>query len=166
MSSKQALAVGLALSGAVAAGYVIWKIIDEEEAKNWKKSKKKISTEPVCIEVRIPKAQAGVVLGRHGINIREIANKTNTTIHVKDEVAHEASRTLLVQGSPDDAQLAEILIHQTILNQPRMETLELQIPSEATGLVIGRNGDRIRDIQMQSRCRIDVDRGAAPSDDS
>lgn len=71
---------------------------------------------------------------------------------------------LVISGHPEDAQLAEILIHQTIANQPRLETLELRVPVQVVGRIIGRQGENIRRMQMQSRCKIDVDRNDEKGD--
>jgi len=54
--------------------------------------------------------------------------------------------------------LAEILIQQTIAQQPRLESLTMSVPSRCVGRIIGRQGDNIRDIQRISGARVDVDR--------
>ena len=60
--------------------------------------------------------------------------------------------------------MAEILIHQTIASQPRLETLELFVPNRSIGRIIGRNGDTIRALQRNARCKIDVERGGDERD--
>ena len=54
--------------------------------------------------------------------------------------------------------MAEILIQQTIAQQPRLESLTMSVPSGCVGRIIGRQGDNIRDIQRISGARVDVDR--------
>ena len=56
--------------------------------------------------------------------------------------------------------MAEILIHKTISQQPRQETLTIFVPGRAVGMIIGRGGDSVREIQRVSRCKVDIDRGA------
>ena len=43
---------------------------------------------------------------------QEIQKKTNTRIHMKDELATDTIRVASITGLPDDAKLAEILIYQ------------------------------------------------------
>ena len=40
--------------------------------------------------------------------------------------------------------LLQILIHQTIANQPRIERLTMFVPVACVGRIIGRQGDNIR----------------------
>lgn len=44
--------------------------------------------------------------------LKEIQKKTNTRIHMKDELATDTIRVASITGLPDDAKLAEILIYQ------------------------------------------------------
>ena len=66
----------------------------------------------------------------------------------------------MISGSQEDAQLAEVLIHQCLANQPRLETLELRVPSSYCGRLIGRGGETVRRMQSQSGCKIDIERGS------
>ena len=67
-------------------------------------------------------------------------------------------RFLVINGSSEEVQLAEILIHQTIANQPHLETLVLTVPGFSVGTIIGHGGESVRDIQYSSRCKVDVER--------
>ena len=92
---------------------------------------------------------------------------------------------LAIRGQHDEVRLAQILIEQIIVNQPRIETVfdisrpciisvlyqklvsfsctqvEIKIPFSATGMIIGRGGENIGAMQSISNCKIEVDRGAA-----
>ena len=72
----------------------------------------------------------------------------------------ETERFISIVGPAESAQLAEILIHQTIANQPRLETVIMEIPVSCVGRVIGAGGQTIRGLQTQSQCKIDVERGS------
>lgn len=50
----------------------------------------------------------------------------------------------IARGLSEDVQMAEILIHQTISQQPRLETLTMTVPSGCCGRIIGRQGDTIK----------------------
>ena len=47
--------------------------------------------------------------------------------------------------------MAEILIHQTISQQPRLESLTMTVPGECVGRIIGRQGDTIRYSMKQDK---------------
>ena len=70
----------------------------------------------------------------------------------------------MIVGGQDDAQLAEVLIHQFVANQPRLETLELRVPSSYCGRIIGRGGETVRRMQTESGCKIDIERGSDNSE--
>ena len=92
------------------------------------------------------------------LNFREIQAKTETRINFRDELETETHRVCCIRGLAEDVQLAEILIQQTIAQQPRLESLTMSVPSGCVGRIIGRQGDNIRDIQRISEARVDVDR--------
>lgn len=73
-------------------------------------------------------------------------------------------RYISISGLAEDVKLAEILIYQTLTNQPMHESLELKIPNLFIGAIIGRNGDSIRSMQDRSKCRIDVERRSDQAD--
>ncbi len=74
-------------------------------------------------------------------------------------------RVLEIRGNADDVNLAQILIDQTIANQPKVEKVEINIPNSATGRVIGMGGENLRVMQTSSKCRIHVDRDGADAGD-
>jgi len=155
--------LGVALTGATGVClYLLLKNDDEEDYSHVSKGK---TSRQVALDVRIPKESVGIVIGRQGSNIREIQSKTETRINFKDEMETDTHRVACIRGLPDDAQMAEILIHQTIANQPRLETLELLVPIRAVGRIIGRNGDTIRSLQMNAGCKIEVERGGEEDPD-
>jgi len=149
--------LGVALTGAT--GLCLYLLLKKDD--DWEDDVQGgLSSRQVAIDVKIPKDMVGIVIGRQGSNIREIQAKTETRIHFKDELETEEFRVACVRGLPDDAQLAEILIHQTISQQPRVEILTMYVPGRAVGRIIGRGGENVKEIQRVSRCKVDIDRGA------
>jgi len=149
--------IALGLVGAAAGLYFLHKDGDsydlEQPGSRIKTSKQ------VTIDVKIPKEFVGVVIGRQGSNIREIQTRTETKIHFRDELETDSHRVCCVRGLAEDVQMAEILIQQTISQQPRLESLVMTVPSGCCGRIIGRQGDTIRDIQRISGAKVDVERG-------
>ena len=162
MDRKVILGVGVAaaVGGAAAAAFAAYLVLKDDQDGPVRGSEgiPHTSSRPVSIDVSIPKKHIAHVIGKGGDTIKEIQRKTNTRIHFKDDLETDNIRVCTINGQPDEAQLAEILIHQTIANQPRVETLVLMVPSRVMGCIIGRNGENIRSMQNFSKCKIDVER--------
>ena len=162
MDRKIMLGVGVAaaVGGAAAAAFAAYLVLKEDEGGtvNACEDISHTSSRPVSIDVNIHKKHIAHVIGKGGDTIKEIQHKTNTRIHFKDELETDIYRVCTINGQPDEAQLAEILIHQTIANRPRVETLVLMVPSRALGCIIGKNGENIRGMQNYSKCKIEVER--------
>ena len=162
MDKKVILGVGVAaaVGGAAAAAFAAYLVLKDDQDGSARSSEgiPHTSSRPVSIDVSIPKKHIAYVIGKGGDTIKEIQRKTNTRIHFKDELETDTLRVCTINGQPDEAQLAEILIHQTIANQPRVETLVLMIPCRAMGCIIGRNGENIRGMQSYSKCKIEVEK--------
>uniref|UniRef100_A0A1B6LIZ4 Tudor domain-containing protein n=1 Tax=Graphocephala atropunctata TaxID=36148 RepID=A0A1B6LIZ4_9HEMI len=109
------------------------------------------------IEMKIPKATVGVVIGRGGSNIKEIQQETDTRIHFKDHEDDEEYRTCYIKGTAECVQMAESMLHEFITTQPLIEVHEIWVPQKAIGRIIGRNGENIRSISRASNAKLTVD---------
>uniref|UniRef100_A0A0K2UDK7 Tudor domain-containing protein n=1 Tax=Lepeophtheirus salmonis TaxID=72036 RepID=A0A0K2UDK7_LEPSM len=155
MSNRKALALTagtVAGLGGALLGYYLWHTLwaDREEEDGW--------NFPSYLSIKILKEDSGVVIGRGGANIQEIEFKTSTKMHFKDELETESHRVLTIRGSQENIELAEILIRQTILNQPTILVSTMKIPGKTAGVVIGKKGNNINNIRNLSRCKINIDR--------
>ena len=81
------------------------------------------------------------------INGKEEDLDYNETVKIMKTKTKQASirsmfASQLTPNSPNNSfiQLAEILIHQTISQQPRVDTLTMYVPGRAVGRIIGRGG--------------------------
>jgi len=147
------IALGIALTGVT--GVCLYLLLKKEE--DWSDERSHVTSRHVVLEVKIPKDSVGIVIGRQGSNIKEIQAKTETRINFRDELETEEYRVAAIRGSPDGAQLAEILIHQTLAQQPRVETVVMEVPSRNVGRVIGRRGETVKSISRASRCKVEVE---------
>eukprot|EP00095_Tigriopus_kingsejongensis_P000961 maker-scaffold83_size396513-snap-gene-1.19 protein:Tk00961 transcript:maker-scaffold83_size396513-snap-gene-1.19-mRNA-1 annotation:"tudor and kh domain-containing protein" len=158
MVNRRTLWVGMGLGvGVAAVGGVIY-ALTRDELEEWGAP---APARPVVVELQILAENTGLVIGRRGETVQHLQRKTNTKIFFKDEAATETHRVIAIKGQRTDAQLAEILIQQLIANQPRLETVVMEIPNICVGRIIGRGGDTIRDLQAMSKCKIDVERREA-----
>jgi len=156
----------LLLGAALAAGgtaLCLYLLLKDEDDWKLDRGSQMATSKQVTIDVKIPRESVGVVIGRQGSNIKEIQAKTDTRINFRDELETDTHRVCCIRGLSEDVQMAEILIHQTISQQPRLESLTMTVPGECVGRIIGRQGDTIRDIQRISGCKVDVDRSAIGS---
>lgn len=112
----------------------------------------------VILEVKIPKESLGIVMGRNGNTIKEIESQSNVKIYIKEEYSACGNyKICIIQGTPEDAQYAESLIHEIIVGQPLIETYEMFVPAQACGRIIGKNGDNIRLISRNSNAKIIIE---------
>ena len=159
--TKETIIVGsiaLGLVGAIGTG--LYLLHRDGDSYDLEQPGRSITTsKEVTIDVKIPEKMAGVVIGRGGSNLREIQTRTETKINFRDELDKDGNRVCCIRGLAEDVQMAEILIQQTIAQQPRLESLVMTVPSGACGRIIGRQGDTIRDIQRVSGAKVDVERG-------
>lgn len=153
------LGIGVGVAAVVAGGVYFAVNVSSDERRRVIKT-----SNPVSVEMRIPIKHAGLVIGRGGETVQEIERKTETKINFKDELTTATHRVLNIRGHSDEVRLAQILIEQIIVNQPRIETVEVKIPFSATGMIIGRGGENINAMTSISNCKIEVDRGAADKD--
>jgi len=161
ISRPSVLVGGLAAAGIT--GVCLYLLLKREEEWRHHNRDRITTSKQVVVDVKIPRNSVGVVIGRDGSNIKEIQAKTDTRINFKDELETETHRVASIRGLTEDVTHAEILIHQTIANQPKIERLTMFVPVSCVGRIIGRQGDNIREIQRISGCKVDVDRGEAAS---
>ena len=128
----------------------------QEKKLNEEKEKK---AEQITLEIWIESKDLGVLLGRQGTNLREIQSRSNTRIWFLDtNSVNQTKCKFFIRGTADDVQYAEILIHQTISMQPKLEKYVIKVPKAVESTLIGKNGERKRRLEVKSRCKLEVDR--------
>ncbi|XP_069692009.1 tudor and KH domain-containing protein homolog [Periplaneta americana] len=167
MSAKYSLPIiiGLTVTGLSTAAYLLYLLLRKDEDDYDTHVQRIKTSRPTAIEVKIPKECVGIVIGRGGITIKDIQEKTDTRIHFKDELETDQHRVCIIRGTPEGAQLAESLIHDIMLNQPLIETLEMFVPQQACGRIIGRNGENIRSVSRASNAKIIIEGGNSSARD-
>lgn len=112
-------------------------------------------------KVSVPNDKIGLVIGKGGIVIKELMSKTGTQISIPHEPERENPefRSIIVTGEPDRVLEAKRLIHEIVDGQmgaipPGIPTTTYNIPDDKVGLVIGKGGTIIKDIQLKSKAYI------------
>uniref|UniRef100_K1PLM8 Tudor and KH domain-containing protein n=1 Tax=Magallana gigas TaxID=29159 RepID=K1PLM8_MAGGI len=134
---------------------------DEDEDK-----RQSATSKQTVIELDVPPKAVGSIIGRQGANIKEVSRSgvnikriqktTGTRINFKDDNKSDkdSQRTIIIRGSAESAQRAELIIRELVANMPVVLTEVMFVPSSA----LGRNGDTIRGISRSSNARVFIDR--------
>ncbi|CAN8069124.1 unnamed protein product [Agarophyton chilense] len=137
----------------------------------------KVTTSDMCKTVYVPTSCVGLVIGRNGETIKSLQDRSGAEIKVTpDRKATPGSddRSILISGTEEAIATAHQLVSE-IVNDARsrrpsphgglsgstykghsvfMETLA--VPNEKVGLIIGKKGITIRELQMKSGAGIQV----------
>ena len=121
--------------------------------------------------IQIPSAKVGLVIGRGGETIRDLQERSGARIAVTPSPQDHDSTTRLVTITGDDGAIdrAKTLIEEIVNDlAPRggyggggggfqnTPPVTMTVPQESIGLVIGRGGETVKQLQIQSRAKIQV----------
>ena len=127
--------------------------------------------ETVTVQMECPHNKVGMVIGTKGIIIQQIMQRSHCKIVVlQDGVPDGQPRSVVITGSPNDIEMAKLLVTTVINEGPSAlqstalgqdsseptETEEMSCPQDKVGLVIGSKGVIIQDIMRRSCCKIIV----------
>lgn len=126
------------------------------------------------IEIIIPHAVIGLVIGKGGENIKRIQNETGATVRVDPNTVDEkGNKVCTIVGTKQAVEEAHNQVSSVIENaaankRPRMQTegseqYRMKIPASRTGAIIGKGGETIKSIKLQSGCDIELDKGSKDS---
>lgn len=114
-------------------------------------------------KVPVPNDRVGLVIGKGGITIKEIMSKTRTQIQVPREADKENPnfRSIIITGDPTDVLNAKKYIMEIVDGQmgsipPGIPITTMNIPDDKVGLIIGKKGSIIQDIQLKSKAYIQI----------
>jgi far upstream element-binding protein len=134
---------------------------------------------PATIEIQVLKQMVGYVIGRGGEHINNIQTNCGVRLQFQNDVPGTDYRIATISGSPDGCQRAKKWVDDLVAERqnsgfrPRLElpnpsgpgvqTVQFPVPSNKCGLIIGKGGDTIRQIQVQSGAHVELHRGAQPN---
>ncbi|XP_075416745.1 far upstream element-binding protein 3 isoform X3 [Tenrec ecaudatus] len=145
------------------------------------------------IEVSVPRFAVGIVIGRNGEMIKKIQNDAGVRIQFKPDDGISPERAAQVMGPPDRCQHAAHVINELILTaQERdgfgglavargrgrggrgdwslgtpggVQEITYSVPADKCGLVIGKGGENIKNINQQSGAHVELQRNPPPNTD-
>ncbi|PAA51699.1 hypothetical protein BOX15_Mlig011757g1, partial [Macrostomum lignano] len=138
-------------------------------------------------EIKVPRRCVGVVIGKGGEMLRKINQDTGAKVQFKQEGPGDRDlpeRTLQISGNVHCAQMAVERVHELInavMNGempsadrsrggggggggPDNRPATYAIPAEKAGLVIGKGGETIKEIQRVSGAYVAIQREPPPND--
>lgn len=127
--------------------------------------------------IYVPNSCVGVIIGKGGETIRDMQSRTGAHIKVTPdrEAAGAAERSITLSGPPHAIELANTLVMDLVreglsrfggqnTGAPTTDAFSryssvvetLMVPNDKVGLVIGKGGATIRELQQRSGARIQV----------
>lgn len=113
----------------------------------------------------VPASKAGLIIGAQGDTLRRIEKQAQVRMQFDQAWAGgEHERRIVITGFPEDIEEARRLIMEKIEDRPRDRdraheqntTVQYLVPSVKVGLLIGRGGETIKELQDRSGVRINV----------
>lgn len=118
-------------------------------------------------EVIVPRASVGMIIGKGGDTIKRLAQETGAKIQFKpDDEPSAPERCAVIQGTPDQIQKATALISDLVQKSGAVggtEMFYMHVPSNKTGLVIGKGGETIKQICGESGAHVELSREPPPN---
>ncbi|XP_062589324.1 tudor and KH domain-containing protein homolog [Saccostrea cucullata] len=158
----------LVTAGAVSVAstaYLLYKLLsstEEDDSDEDEEKRQSATSKQTIIELEVPAKAAGGIIGRQGSNIKEIQKTTGTRINFKDDnnraKEEDEKRTMVIRGTAESAQKAELIIREFVANMPVVLTEQIFVPSSALGRIIGRGGETIRSISRSANAKVYIDR--------
>ncbi|XP_028664377.2 far upstream element-binding protein 3 isoform X1 [Erpetoichthys calabaricus] len=144
------------------------------------------------LDVAVPRFAVGIVIGRNGEMIKKIQNDAGVRIQFKPDDGISPERIAQVMGQPERCQHAVHLINDLVHTAqerdgfggpggPRgrgrgrgewslgttggLQEVTYTIPADKCGLVIGKGGETIKNINQQSGSHVELQRNPPPNTD-
>ncbi|XP_078433359.1 KH domain-containing protein [Wolffia australiana] len=132
--------------------------------------------QPVTRRIEVPNNKVGVLIGKAGETIKFLQFNTGAKIQIMRDAEvdlNAPSRPVELVGTLESIDKAEKLIKEVMAeadaggspalvargfgaSQLGAEQLQIQIPNEKVGLIIGKGGETIKNLQTRSRARIQL----------
>ncbi|CAO3646715.1 unnamed protein product [Cunninghamella echinulata] len=127
-------------------------------------------------DIKVPNNKVGLVIGRGGDTLKKIERNSGARVQIDQDTGDE-KRTVKLSGEQDQIQIARDMVEQIIrdatsssssssndqygpssnnINHHQDNTVLVPVPANRVGLVIGRGGDTIRDLERRSGAKLKV----------
>ncbi|KAI6656588.1 Far upstream element-binding protein 1-like [Oopsacas minuta] len=125
------------------------------------------------LEIQVPRDLVGVIIGRQGETIRQIQTQSGARLQFQNDSNATSHRIATLTGPPDAVQKGQLMVsdvmNEVIQKQgkggptpnpqgPGVMTVSVAVPAGKCGLVIGKGGEKIRELQRQSGAHIEINK--------
>ncbi|XP_075143154.1 far upstream element-binding protein 1 isoform X4 [Leptodactylus fuscus] len=111
-------------------------------------------------EYKVPDGMVGFIIGRGGEQISRIQQESGCKIQIAPDSGGMPDRSCMLTGTPDSVQAAKRLLDQIVEkgrptpyhhgDGPGNTVQEIMIPASKAGLVIGKGGETIKQLQERA----------------
>ncbi len=117
------------------------------------------------LKVAVPNEKVGVIIGKGGIVIKAIQDRTGSHVQIPPQADDDnpSVRTLSIGAESREAVEACQMEIFMVLQQQQQQTaaapmnvMYISIPDDKVGVVIGKGGATIKDLQNRHGCRIQI----------
>ena len=114
----------------------------------------------------VPAKKAGLIIGSHGDTLRRIEKQAQVKMQFDQQwQGGENERRIVITGYPEDIEEARRLIMEKITEDRDVrgrtyETIQIMIPNNKIGLIIGRGGETVKDLQERSGAKMFINQDA------
>ncbi|XP_033007658.1 far upstream element-binding protein 1 isoform X2 [Lacerta agilis] len=116
-------------------------------------------------EYKVPDGMVGFIIGRGGEQISRIQQESGCKIQIAPDSGGMPERSCMLTGTPESVQSAKRLLDQIVEkgrptpgfhhgDGPGNAVQEIMIPASKAGLVIGKGGETIKQLQVKSWCKM------------
>ncbi|XP_028407680.1 far upstream element-binding protein 3-like [Dendronephthya gigantea] len=125
-------------------------------------------------EIPVPKESVGFIIGKNGDTIKRLQSETGARIQFKPDDASSPTRVATIQGPPEQVQRASQMINEIVEQSrqrsggsrggppipsgPGVRKVDFPVPAAKCGLVIGKGGETIRQINQASGAHVELNR--------
>ncbi|CAD5183930.1 unnamed protein product [Musa acuminata subsp. malaccensis] len=124
-------------------------------------------------EMKFPSDKVGAIIGESGETIKRIQLQSGAKIQFPKDTGADSdslTTTVTMYGTIEQMRSAEKLINDAIAEsrrtEPGSELLEMKLPSDKVGAIIGKSGETIKRIRLQSGAKIQFTEDTGADTDS
>lgn len=120
------------------------------------------------VKLPVPNDKVGIIIGKNGATIKTIQEKTNAVIKIPQgpDEDNPQIRTISIGGdTKDSVDAAQMEIFMTLQLQQQnalqaynstASSMPLAVPDDKIGIVIGKGGATVKEIQNRLQCKIQI----------
>ena len=103
----------------------------------------------------LPLHKAAIVIGHNGEGLKRIEKMAQVRIHLDTSSSATTEKRLIITGYPEDVEEAKRIIEEGAFGAGQ-SAVTMLIPQARVGLIIGRGGETIRELQEKSGAKVMV----------